>query len=75
MSILDSDSESIYGDPVETKKVIAPHSGRVRCESRDENGNQCGFEKGHELKAFDPDNVNHPRHGWAGRTPVIKSWV
>jgi len=73
MSILDSISETIYGDPAE-KKIIVPHAERVRCQSRDENGNQCGFEKGHELKTVDPDNVNHPRHGWAGRTPMIKSW-
>ncbi len=73
MSILDPIDESIYGGPAEKKVILAPQ--RVRCESRDKLGNQCGFEKGHELKPVDPDNVNHPRHGWAGRAPMIKSWT
>ena len=79
MSILDSIDEGIWGVPavkVEKKvETVSVELGRVRCPSRDEHGNQCGFEKGHELKPYDPDNVNHPRHGWAGRTPMIRSWV
>jgi hypothetical protein len=45
-----------------------------RCQSTDKNGNQCGFDAGHELKASDPDNRNHPRHGWAGNPSMISPW-
>ena len=70
---MDSDYTVVEGKKDALDKFLADMK-TPRCQSTDKNGNQCGFEKGHELKPEHPDNYNHPRHGWAGKPPMIPSW-